>query len=193
MSAVREPLHAWVDESIHVGNRLYLLAAAVAPLDEEQLDEFRTRLRSLVRHARGRLHWNREEERDMVAITAAIADMPLTNIVVTATRLDPRKQERARRKCLEQLLHRLAIDHVEHVWLESRDPIGNRRDLAMVASMRTTHVLPASIRVDHARPFDEPLLWLPDSVAGAVAAAHDGKPHYRAPLAHMLEEITIEL
>lgn len=187
------PLHAWVDESIHVGNRLYLLAAAVAPCDEKQLDDCRDRLRSLVRHARRRLHWNSEEERDLVAIAAAIATMPLTNIVVTATRLDPKRQERARRKCLEQLLHRLAADQVEHVWLESRDAIGNKRDLTMVATLRSAHALPASIRVDHARPLDEPMLWLPDSVAGAVAASHDGQPHYRAPLEHMLEEITFEL
>lgn len=193
MSVQRQPLHAWVDESVHVGNRLYLLAAAVAPRDEDQLDVCRARLRSLVRHARGRLHWNSEEERDLVAITDAIADMPLSNIVVIATRLNPKKQERARRKCLEQLLHRLATAEVEHVWLESRDTIGNRRDLAMVASLRTTHVLPPSMRIDHARPLDEPLLWLPDSVAGAVAAAHNGQLHYRAPLTHKLEEITFEL
>lgn len=193
MSGTSAPLHAWVDESIHVGNRIYLLAAAIAPSDPEQLEACRDRLRSLVRHARGRLHWNREEERDLIAITSAIAEMPLTNIVVTAARLDPKKQERARRKCLEQLLHRLVAADIERVWLESRDAVGNRRDLAMVASLRNTRVLPDSIRVDHARPLDEPMLWLPDSIAGAVAAAHDGQARYKAPLAHMLEEIVFDL
>jgi hypothetical protein len=186
-------MHAWIDESVHVGNGLYLLAAAVAPDDEAQLEACRDHLRSLVRHARGRLHWRNEEEIDHIAITAAIGAMPLSSIVVTATRLDPKKQERARRKCLEQLLHRLVTDGVEQVWLESRDARGNSRDLAMVANLRNARTLPRSIRVDHARPLEEPLLWLPDSIAGAVAAAHDGKPQFRAPLLHMLEEITFEL
>jgi hypothetical protein len=186
-------LHAWVDESVHVGNGLYLLAAAIAPDDEAKLEACRDHLRSLVRHARGRLHWRNEEEIDHIAISEAIGSMPLSSIVVTATRLDPKKQERARRKCLEQLLHRLVTDGVEQVWLESRDVRGNSRDLAMVANLRSARTLPGSIRVDHARPLEEPLLWLPDSIAGAVAAAHDGHPRFRAPLLHMLDEITFEL
>ncbi|MDO9395841.1 MAG: hypothetical protein Q7T71_04795 [Herbiconiux sp.] len=187
------PLHAWVDESIHVGNELYLLAAAVAPHDAEQLETCRLLLRSLARRPRRRLHWNSEEERDRLAIVNTIAEMPLTNVVVTATRLDPRRQERARRKCLQRMLHHLAEDQIEQVWLESRDAIGDSRDLAMVASLRTTRALPASIRVDHARPLDEPLLWIPDAVAGAVAAAHNGQPLYRNPLARILEEVVFEL
>ncbi len=192
-SASGAPLHAWVDESVHVGNELYLLAAAVAPQNSRLLETCRLSLQALTRDRRRRLHWNSEEERDRLAIVQAIAEMPLTSIVVTATRLDPRRQERARRKCLERLLHHLAAKEVEHVWLESRDAIGNRRDLAMVASLRTTFALAESVRVDHARPLDEPLLWVPDSVAGAVAAAHNGQLLYRDPLDAVLEEIVFEL
>lgn len=187
------PLQAWVDESIHVANELYILAAAIAPSDPAQLEACRDRLRALVRRARNRLHWNSEEEGDLIGISKTIGSMPLTSIVVTATHMDRRKQERARRKCLQQLLYRLSADRVEQVWLESRDAIGNQRDLAMVANLRSTHALDDALRVDHLKPLEEPLLWLPDSVAGAVAAAHDGRPWYRAPMAHMIDELILEL
>lgn len=126
-------------------------------------------------------------------IATLIGEMSVSNVVVTATRLDPKRQERARRKCMQQLLHRLVAEGVRQVWMESRDAIGNQRDLALVTNLRTTDALPMSIRVDHARPLDEPLLWVPDAVAGAVAAAHDGRTHYRALIEHKLEEIIFDL
>lgn len=186
------PVHAWVDESVHVVRGLYVMAAAIAPVVPTTLDGDRQRLHALTR-ARRRLHWSSEEERDRVRIAALVAELSVTNIVVTATRLDPRRQERARRKCMQRLLHRLVADGVEHVWLESRDSIGNQRDLTMVANLRTTDALPLSIRVDHALPLEEPLLWVPDAVAGAVAAAHDGRDHYRALIEHKLQEIVFDL
>ncbi len=186
-------LHAWVDESIHVRANLYLLAAAVTTAAAEDLDTTRLRLRAMARRTRGRTHWNSEDERDRLRISRLIGDLPLTNIVVTATRIDPRRQERARRKCMQQLLHKLASGSVTQVWFESRDEIGNRRDLAMVANLRTTDALPPTLRVDHAKPLEEPLLWVPDAVAGAVAAAHDGRTLYRACFEDKLEEAMFEL
>ena len=186
------PIHAWVDESVHVGRGLYVMAAAMAPLMPEALEFDRRRLRSLTR-ATGCLHWSREEERDKMRIATLVGELSLSNMVVTATRLDPRRQERARRKCLQRLLHQLVDDRVQQVWLESRDRVGNQRDLAMVASLRTTDALPSSIRVDHARPSEEPLLWVADAVAGAVAAAYEGRRQFRALIDHKLQEIVIDL
>lgn len=185
-------LHAWVDESIHVTANLYLLAAAVMETSDD-LDTTRQRLRVMARRTRGRTHWNSEEEGDRLRLSQLIGDLPLTNIVVAASRIDPRRQERARRKCMQQLLHRLASDDVSQVWFESRDEIGNSRDLAMVANLRTTDALPSTLRIDHAKPLAEPLLWVPDAVAGAVAAAHDGRTGFRACFEHKLEEIVFEL
>ncbi len=186
------PVHAWVDESVLVARGLYLLAAAVGPVVPEALEADRSRLRSLAR-ATGRLHWSSEEERDKMRIATLVGELSLSNMVVTATRLDSRRQERARRKCLQMLVHQLVADDVQHVWLESRDRIGNQRDLAMIASLRTTGALPPSIRVDHARPSEEPLLWVADAVAGAVAAAYEGRPQFRGLINHKLHEIVIEL
>ncbi|WP_194762281.1 hypothetical protein [Microbacterium sp. UFMG61] len=63
----------------------------------------------------------------------------------------------------------------------------------MVANLRTTDALPPTLRVDHAKPLEEPLLWVPDAVAGAVAAAHDGRTLYRACFEDKLEEAMFEL
>ncbi len=52
----------------------------------------------------------------------------------------------------------------------------------MVASMRSSGMLTASLHVMFARPLDEPMLWIPDAVAGAIAAAVKGVPAYRDPI-----------
>ena len=49
-------------------------------------------------------------------------------------------------------------------------------------------LITAAIRVDTAMPGDEPMLWLPDAVAGAVAADRYGRPEYLAligPVQHV--------
>ena len=94
---------------------------------------------------------------------------------------------------MQQLLHKLASEGVSQTWFESRDDIGNTRDLAMVANLRTTDALPPTLRIDHAKPLEEPLLWVPDAVAGAIAAAHNGRTHFRACFEHTLDEVVFEL
>jgi hypothetical protein len=47
--------------------------------------------------------------------------------------------------------------------------------------------------VEHARPTEEPLLWLADIVAGAVSAAESNEPVYPAVIAPMLTEHRIRL
>lgn len=48
-------------------------------------------------------------------------------------------------------------------------------------------------KVSHARPLDEPLLWIPDIVAGAIYTALDGDPRYRTTLKSLIEVYDIEL
>jgi hypothetical protein len=81
--------------------------------------------------------------------------------------MDKTKQERARRCCLERLLHELGLLAVSQVWLESRSAKPDRRDLKRVDSGRRRRLIPSELQVDFARPKVEPMLWLPDAVAGA--------------------------
>lgn len=191
---VDPPLHAWVDESIHAARGLYILAAAIAPADEAQLEEARDALvRQLLRGQR-RLHWRDEgKHRRRAAIVGAVAQLKISSVVVVATHIDARTQdERARRKCLERLLGQLTDFGVRQVWIESRGR-QDARDLTMVAALRSRGGLPSSMRVDFARPLEEPMLWIPDAVAGAIGAARAGDDRYRTVLMHMLTEHEFEL
>jgi hypothetical protein len=48
------------------------------------------------------------------------------------------------------------------------------RDLRLVKALRGKRSISSSIRVEFARPKDEPMLWIPDAVAGAVNGARSG-------------------
>lgn len=169
-------MQAWVDESIQVRAGSYILAAVVESDDGESLDRVRAAMRALVHRPRRRLHWRDESATDRRRIIAAVAALDVRAEVVVATGMDPKRQERARRKCLERLLHRLSLRHVEIVWIESRGPAGDQRDLAAVVALRTRGVIPDWLRVAHAQPLDEPMLWVPDAVAGVVGAIRRGEP-----------------
>jgi len=187
-------LHAWVDESIHLDVRsggFYILAAAVGE-PGLALDDAREMLQSIVPRPRQRLHWHDEDERTRAAAVDAIAGLNVVHIVVVRTRVDPRRQERARRKCLERMLFELSGHGVSQAWFESRTQSLNQRDLEIFAALRGSGIITDNIRADFSRPRDEPLLWIPDVVAGAVAVArkaHDER--YRRPLADSIDEIEI--
>lgn len=91
------------------------------------------------------------------------------------------------------MLFRLEAAGVEHVWLESRNVLLDRRDRVAVDGFRARKVITAKIRVNHARPGDQPLLWVSDIVAGAVSAAEADEPHYRSQLESILVEHRVQL
>jgi hypothetical protein len=190
-------LHAWVDESAQgrggqLADGIYLLAATVA--DPTRCDVIRDALRGLIARGSQRLHWVEESEKRRRLIAEAIAEHEVLTTVVIASPLDPRRQERARRRCMERLYYELERMHVEHVWIESRHPSLNRRDLQMIASLRQTGAVSAELRFDFIRPYDEPMLWVPDAVAGAVGAARKwGSTDTNQVLAAGLEEIDVDM
>lgn len=170
---------AWVDESIIVTKNaddlpgVYVMAAAIA--DPLACESTRDALRALVPARQSRIHWRDEDPGRRSAIVKTIADLDLIAIVTVGTPVNPKKQERARRCCLERLLFEVDRLGVEQVWLEARTESLNQRDRVMVASLRGARVIPAGLRVDFARPSVEPMLWLPDVFAGTVTAARRGR------------------
>jgi hypothetical protein len=171
-------LHAWVDESMRAardGNDgLYLLAAVVA--DPGVCDAVRDSLRSLVWKAAGRLNWRDETPSRRRKIAELIGGQDLAHVVVVGAPIDHRRQERARAQCLERLLYELEQLGVSQVWLETRHFALNERDLKLVEALRGKRSVSSEIRVEFARPKDEPMLWVPDAVAGAVNAALSEEP-----------------
>lgn len=96
--------HAWVDESMRqkdIPVPMYLLGVVVANLD--RCDGARQELRSILPKGAPKLHWHAIDSREKTRATAVVSSFGATHLVVVDTRLDHRKQERARAQCMEQL------------------------------------------------------------------------------------------
>jgi hypothetical protein len=181
-------LTAWIDESVIVGREdtpgTYTMAAAIA--DPTGCDDIRDRLRSLTLRRSGRLHWAHESPKKRDAIASLIAGMDLAAVVVVGTPMHGSKQERVRRCCLERILYELAGIGVTDVLMESRSPAPDRRDVRLVDSARNKGILPAGLLVNFARPTEDPMLWIPDAVAGAVTADVLGERRWMLALSEIL-------
>lgn len=189
-------LSAWVDESVIVGGPshavgAYTMAAVVA--DTAAVHDIRTGLRGLTLKRGGRLHWVDESVKRRDDIAAAVAAIDLAAIVTVGSPVHRSKQERARRYCLERLSYELGRLGVSQIWLESRGATPDRRDLALVDYARDKGLIPPGLKVGFARPRDEPMLWLPDAVAGAVTAANLGERRWLVALSEVLTEHRIEV
>jgi hypothetical protein len=141
----------------------------------------------------GRLHWVDESSKRRDVIAAAIADIDLAAIVTIGSPMDKTKQERARRCCLERLLYELGLLEVGQVWLETRSAKPDRRDLKLIDSGRRRRLIPPDLQVDFARPKVEPMLWLPDAVAGAVTAANLGESRWLTAISEMVTQHEVEV
>jgi len=189
-------LQAWVDESMHdavpgVSDPMYLLAAAVA--DPSSCEPIRQSLRNLVPNGDERLHWHDADELLQGKVAEAIAGLDCCNLVVVGVRADHRQQERARRKCMEQLVFRLKQIGVSQIWIESRTQSLNAKDKRMFDALRSRRFVGSATRFDFAYPRDEPMLWIPDAVAGATGMARKGvDPQFRAAMGDV-EEIEIAI
>lgn len=188
---------AYVDESLRLRSGkpgMYILAAALISAEEEDLvREAVARLG----HGKRRFHWRVEEPRDQRRAVMLLADFGMMHLVVVATQLDGRRQERGRRQCLQRLLWELDQLGVEVVWLDEWTGSLNARDQQMVSSMRLKGALRGQIRVEFGRYYNgvdgELLLWIPDIVAGAVGAARgEGDFQFVEPIEDLLVEIDIE-
>ncbi|MGH3655042.1 MAG: hypothetical protein ACRDUA_00130 [Micromonosporaceae bacterium] len=187
---------AYVDESMRSpgddAEGLYVLAAAM--IEKKHLDAERHRVtRDLALRGRLPFHWRDEPEPRRAKAVYLVAQMPALHLVVVGLPLTPAKQERGRRQCLARLLHELDTAGVEHVWLDSRRPHDNRRDIRAVDGFRKQLLISPTLRVSHAYPAGdqaEPLLWIPDIVAGMITGGHE---EYRDALDPILTEHRIWL
>ena len=169
---------------------MYLLAAVLA--SPSTCDETREVLRSLKQKGQRKLHWQSESAPRRRKITSVIAELAACASVVIGMPVARTNPERARRKCLEALLLHLDGAGVTQVWLENRQAALNKRDAQTVLYMRGARMISRALRLDFAHPSDEPMLWLPDAVAGAVGLARRGVHEYRQTLGAMVEEMDID-
>lgn len=157
---------AWGDESVRMVGEppFYMLGVCLlGGLDDPGIE----RLASLKPAGSRKLHWRdmgRVLQRESLCILNSIER---ADIVVIASPLNGRRQERARRKCLEALLPELERRGIERVVLESRKQSSDRHDLDYVDYAKGARLV-SSIRVEHEDGAFEPRLWIVDQMLGAM-------------------------
>ena len=156
---------AFADESVRIISiqPMYLLGATIF---EDEFDSNIGKLCELKKPSAPKLHW-REMGRSAQALSLqVIAGANAVTVVIIAAPVNPRKQERARRKCMEALLPILEKDGIDELIMESRNDVLDARDREMVSAMKAKGLL-NSIMVNHRRGETDPRLWFPDLVLGA--------------------------
>lgn len=163
-------MRAYIDESGRVAEPgLYVLAAVVVRPDHA--DDVRATLRAGVRHASRPFHWRLEEHADQESLAKTVGALGLVSVVAIATPVDKHRPERARKLCLVQLLWELQRRNVTDVLFESRRSAQDQEDKKLIAAAIRSQQLEPGLAYGFGYPSSEPLLWLPDLVAGAVNRA----------------------
>ena len=185
-------LLAFVDESMRRVDEhtvFYFLAAAV--ISEDHCPNVRDAMRTLVASPRGVLHWRNESQPRRELITKTIRGSGVESLVVVGAMVDSRKQERARRRVLSHLLYTLDQRQVAHVVLESRHAERDRHDIKAIGGFRNAGTVSRRLVVSHERPHQEPMLWVPDAVAGAAGDHRCGVPICLEMLEGLVEMLDI--
>ena len=185
-------LRAWVDESGSDQTHdpgTYLLAAAIGRI--ATASTIRDQISGLRLPGQIKLHWRDESAKRQADITRPVAACELEHLVVVRTEAVEDRPERRRRKCLERLLLELELKGVTDVVFESRGKADDRRDRDMLNALRGQKIVSASVRITHVVGRDEPLLWIPDAVCGAVTSFRTGLPAYQQLLASQLTLIEL--
>lgn len=169
---------AFIDESSVVrgeDRQEYLIAAAIIPVDK--CDEVRDALRPLLLPGQIKLHWSDESAPRRRTIVKELLALEPMSVVITHLSERRRKNERFRRKCLGELYTEMITMEVHDLMLESRSARQDSNDVAHLVALQGGG-LDRQLRICHSRGGDEPLLWIADTVLGAINADKMGEQHY---------------
>lgn len=172
--------HAYVDES---KAHDYLLAATlVAPA---RAAAGRAAVRALVPPRQSRLHMRGEPDRRRRLILAALLDVEATTVLYRASPSRAATQVARRRACLARLVRDIA-GRCDRLVLESDESqdARDRRDLvALTREAGCRH----SLRYEHLRAAQEPLLSVPDVVAWSWARGGEWRRRASALVADVVD------
>lgn len=155
---------AYADESMRAseGESMYLLGATLFANDDQSLDDL-VRIKS---RGAAKLHWRELGRETQVDVMKVISNIPALTTVVVGTPMNPHKQERSRRKCLETMIGILIEQGVKELVLEARDSRLDLRDVQLVNAMKSKQK-GLAFSIHHRRGFEDPRLWVPDQILGA--------------------------
>ena len=142
----------------------YMLGVCVIEdADAGDLDK----LRRLMPPGSKKLHWRDMSQKLQRESLMLIRNIEKADMVVIASPLNSKKQERARRKCLEVALSQLEMRGIRELVLESRGAASDQLDIRYVKSAKGSKLVKA-INVAHANGATEPRLWIADQIIGAM-------------------------
>lgn len=153
----------------------YILSAAI--VDPEDLEEVREQAGELKMPGSRKAHWRDDSGKRHDTVIALIARMSIEGVIVARRGPPDEKPERRRRKCMEPFLTGIEEFGCTQLVLESRGPVDDKRDRTLLDTMRAKKQSEA-LRLDHRRGPEEPLLWIPDALCGAVTAARVGEQRW---------------
>ena len=163
---------AFADESFRRcadGRGLFLLTAVVVPDDRQ--DEIRQALRRRVAPGQQRWHFRTEStasRRRFLRTIAELGQLGITASTYCCPTASQRKSERSRARLVWNLVGDLAQRDVHALVLESRQDHNDRKDRREIHWAVSAGVASAKLVYVHGLPVQEPLLWLPDAIAGAA-------------------------
>lgn len=160
-----------VDESEPGGGRdhtAYVMAAVV--INGSDAEAVRSAVLDATPKRMLKLHWYEALGSQRISWL----DLLRRAVAIVVVRYDgaAARAERRRRRCLERLIWELDARGVERLVLESRGTVRDASDRSMFDALRRRGV-GRSIRHEHVRGFDEPLVALADLACGAHVAGLD--------------------
>jgi len=159
---------AYVDESEPGGGRdhtAYVMAAVV--INESDAETVRSAVRGVTPTRMRKLHWYEALGSQRISWLELLRRA----VAIVVVRYDgaAARAERRRRRCLERLIWELDARGVERLVLESRGKAWDDNDRSMLDALRRRGV-GRSMRHEHVRGVDEPLVALADLACGAHVA-----------------------
>lgn len=171
---------AYVDESVP-NDGTYVLSCAL--IDPATADASRDALLAAKEPSERKLHWHDRLPADRLPLVELVAALPCSHLIVVRDDSHHERPERSRRKCLDHLLWLLQHDHaITDVYAEARQAKQNAADVKLLQVMRASQRIQPGLRLEHLPGPVEPLLWIPDIVAGAFNAGRAGHTELFVPL-----------
>ena len=181
-------LTAWGDESQssrELDPGTYILASAIT-LDQH-LEAMRQAMSKLLQPGARKVRWHNDSDARHHEAVERVAALPVKGFVVVRC-VSGDSGERSRRKCLAVMLAELQALGCSSFTLESRGRADDERDMEMTRHLQRQKHPGAAVRLFHEVGPKEPLLWVADTLCGAVMTARCGRPEF---LDHLADRVRV--
>ena len=176
-----------IDESTPIGplGVHYVISSAVIIEDREGA---RTRLEKIVEGRVKPFHWSTEGTEKRAAMLECCGALPLSIFTVIHGPVGAKRQNVARATSLKAILRLMNENGVEEILIESRGPqdVDDRRTI--IAAQHEGIVGNLSYAFETKA---EPLLWLPDAVAGIYSEAELSKTDAAETLLSLQQQVAM--